>query len=84
MEQVRPFPIVYNLADRLEGYKVLERLGSSHAHIVPGHDPLVLQRYPAPRSEPQGIAARLDVEPIIESSASLIISIQETTNQAKV
>jgi glyoxylase-like metal-dependent hydrolase (beta-lactamase superfamily II) len=65
MEQVRPFPIVYNLADMLEGYKVLERLASSHAHIIPGHDPLVLQRYPAPRSELRGIAARLDVEPIM-------------------
>ena len=65
MEQVRPFPIIYNLGDMLEGYKVLERLASSHAHIVPGHDPLVLQRYPAPRSELRGIAARLDVEPIM-------------------
>jgi hypothetical protein len=33
------------------------------AHIVPGHDPLVMQRYPAPRPELQGIVVRLDVPP---------------------
>lgn len=63
MEQSRPFPIVQDLAAMLEGYKTLERLASSHAHIIPGHDPLVLKRYPAPREELRGIAARLDVEP---------------------
>ncbi|MEE1554910.1 MAG: N-acyl homoserine lactonase family protein, partial [Alphaproteobacteria bacterium] len=34
-----------------------------NAHIVPGHDPDVLQRYPAPRPELEGIVARLDVAP---------------------
>ena len=33
------------------------------AHIVPGHDPLVMQRYRPPRPELAGIAARLDVAP---------------------
>ena len=63
MEQGRPFPIIYNLGDMLEGYRTLERLASSHAHIVPGHDPLVLTRYPVPRAGLEGIAVRLDVEP---------------------
>jgi hypothetical protein len=31
--------------------------------IVPGHDPLVMQRYPAPSPALQGIAVRLDVPP---------------------
>lgn len=65
MEQVRPFPIIYNLGDMLEGYKMVERLASSHDHIIPGHDPLVLERYPAPRPELRGIAVRLDVEPVV-------------------
>jgi hypothetical protein len=30
---------------------------------VPGHDPLVMQRYPAPRPELEGIVVRLDVAP---------------------
>ena len=60
MEQQRPFPIVYNLADMVEGYARLRALADSPAHIIPGHDPQVLARYPAPDKALQGIAARLD------------------------
>ena len=66
LEQERPFPILYNLGDMLEGYKTLRGLASSRQHIVPGHDPLVVQRYPAPKRDLEGIAVRLDVEPIRE------------------
>ncbi|OWT53742.1 N-acyl homoserine lactonase family protein [Candidimonas nitroreducens] len=45
----RPFPIVYNVADMLSGYARLYAAADSPEHIVPGHDPLVLQRYPAYR-----------------------------------
>jgi glyoxylase-like metal-dependent hydrolase (beta-lactamase superfamily II) len=60
MEQVRPFPIVFNVAQMVEGYARLRALADSPAHIIPGHDPLVLERYPAPAAGLQGIAARLD------------------------
>jgi glyoxylase-like metal-dependent hydrolase (beta-lactamase superfamily II) len=60
MEQVRPFPIVFNVAEMVEGYDRLRALADSPAHVVPGHDPLVLARYPAPRPELQGVVARLD------------------------
>jgi glyoxylase-like metal-dependent hydrolase (beta-lactamase superfamily II) len=60
MEQVRPFPIVYSVADMVEGYARLRALADSPAHIIPGHDPLVLARYPAPVKALQGIIARLD------------------------
>jgi glyoxylase-like metal-dependent hydrolase (beta-lactamase superfamily II) len=60
MEQVRPFPIVWSVADMVEGYGRLRQLAGSSAHIIPGHDPQVLERYPAPRPDLQGIAARLD------------------------
>ena len=60
MEQVRPFPIVFNVADMVEGYTRLRALADSPAHIIPGHDPLVLARYPAPADALQGIVARLD------------------------
>ena len=63
MEQGRPFPVVYNVGDMLEGHKRLRQLASSPDHVIPGHDPLVLKRYPAPRPELEGIVARLDVEP---------------------
>lgn len=63
MEGPDPFPIVDNLSEMLEGYRTLERLADTHRHIVPGHDPLVLARYPAAGPSLEGIAARLDVEP---------------------
>lgn len=64
MEQGRPFPIVYNVADMLDGHKRLHQLAASSKHIVPGHDPLVMQRYLAPGRELDGIAVRLDAEPV--------------------
>jgi len=60
MEQVRPFPIVYSVADMVEGYARLRALADSPAHIIPGHDPLVLERYPAPSGALRGIVVRLD------------------------
>jgi len=60
MEQVRPFPIVWSVADMVDGYAKLRRLAESPAHIIPGHDPLVMQRYPAPSKALEGIAVRLD------------------------
>ncbi len=63
-EQRRPFPIVYNVAEMLEGFKTLYRLADSPEHIVPGHDPLVMKYYPALKPELEGIAVRLDVAPV--------------------
>ena len=60
MEQVRPFPIVWSVGDMVEGYARLRSLADSPAHIIPGHDPLVMQRYPAAAPELEGIAVRLD------------------------
>ena len=64
MEQVRPFPIVYNVADMLEGHQRAYALASSRAARDSGHDPLVLKRYPAPHRALEGIVARLDVAPV--------------------
>jgi glyoxylase-like metal-dependent hydrolase (beta-lactamase superfamily II) len=63
MEQDRAFPILYNLADMLEGFKTLRRLATSPKHIIPGHDPLVMDRYPAAREEMKDWIVRLDVDP---------------------
>jgi glyoxylase-like metal-dependent hydrolase (beta-lactamase superfamily II) len=60
IEQARPFPIVWSVADMVEGYRRLRELAASPAHIIPGHDPLVLERYPAPAEALAGIVARLD------------------------
>ncbi len=63
MEQGRPFPIVYNVFDMLKGHQRAYALASSPKYVIPGHDPLVLERFPAPKPELKGIVARLDVEP---------------------
>src|SRR5258706_8730423 len=60
MEQERPFPIVYDVAAMVEGYARLRSLAESPAHIIPGHDPLVLERYPAASKGLEGIVVRLD------------------------
>lgn len=62
-EQMRAYATVYNAGDMLEGFTAVKRLATSPRHVIPGHDPLVLHRYPAPRPELEGIAVRLDVEP---------------------
>ena len=64
IEQQRPYVTVYNVADMMEGHRTLRKLASSPAHIIPGHDPLVLERYPAARPGLDGIAVRLDAEPL--------------------
>ena len=46
MERSRPFPIVFNVADMLQGYVKLNAAAESPDHIVPGHDPRVLEIYP--------------------------------------
>ena len=63
MEKVAPFPIVYNVAEMIDGYATLRRLAESRAHIIPGHDPLVRQRYPAPDARTDDMVVRLDVAP---------------------
>ncbi len=63
LEQARPFPIVHSVGDMLEGYETMKRLADSPAHIVPGHDPLVIERYPAPNEALEGWVARLDAPP---------------------
>jgi hypothetical protein len=47
----------------LSGYDTADRLADSPKHIIPGHDPLVMERFPAAAGA-EGIAVRLDVDPI--------------------
>ncbi|MBN8994910.1 MAG: N-acyl homoserine lactonase family protein [Rhizobiales bacterium] len=63
MDSGRPFTTAFNIGDTLEGYGRVRALAPSPEHIVPGHDPLVMQLYPAPRPDLEGIAVRLDVPP---------------------
>ena len=60
-EKGKVFPITIDIADVLDGYVRLQALAGSPRRVVPGHDPLVLKRYPALNSQTQGIVHRLDV-----------------------
>jgi len=63
MEQSRPFPAVLDVLQMLEAHKKLRSLASSDDLIIPGHDPLVLQRFPSARTDFPGIV-RLDGDPV--------------------
>lgn len=45
-EARKPFPIVVDLQNMLDGYDTLYRLASAPELIIPGHDPLVRQYFP--------------------------------------
>ena len=63
IEEGRIFPVVHNAADVLEGYKTIKRLAASPLHVIPGHDPKVLERFPAARGGLEGWVVRLDADP---------------------
>ena len=46
-EARKPFPIVVDLQDMLDGFDTLYRLASAPGLIVPGHDPIVRTLFPA-------------------------------------
>jgi glyoxylase-like metal-dependent hydrolase (beta-lactamase superfamily II) len=60
METGNSYPIIFREDEMLAGYKTLNALAESAEHIVPGHDPLVMDRYPSPSPDLDGIVVRLD------------------------
>ncbi|HEY0301557.1 MAG TPA: N-acyl homoserine lactonase family protein [Rhizomicrobium sp.] len=63
METDRPFSTAFHLGDMVDTFRLLERLADSPEHIVPGHDPMVMQIYPSAGPGLDGIAVRLDSAP---------------------
>ena len=63
MESYRPFTTAFHVGEMLEAFDTLRAHAASAELIVPGHDPLVMRRYPAPSAELEGIVVRLDVAP---------------------
>ncbi len=61
-EKKRAFTTMFNVAEAVDGYGKLEQLAASPKHIVPGHDPLVMQRYPAVSKALEGIAVSLHAD----------------------
>ena len=60
MDEQRPFPIVFDVDDMIAGWQRVRALADSADHIIPGHDPAVLMRYPAADVGLDRIAVRLD------------------------
>jgi glyoxylase-like metal-dependent hydrolase (beta-lactamase superfamily II) len=46
-ERGNPFPLVVDLAKMLDGYRICDELADGPDHVIPGHDPEVLARFPA-------------------------------------
>jgi len=63
MDEGRPFPVVFDVARMVDGWRRLRDLVDDPRLIVPGHDPLVMQQYDAPSAELEGIVVRLDALP---------------------
>ncbi len=59
----KPFPIVVDLEDMLNGFTIIQSLADSTDHVIPGHDPSVRKLYPAVLGGDDSIV-RLDVSPI--------------------
>ena len=62
-ETGKPFPIVVDLEEMLAGFDFLNASAAAGERVIPGHDPLVMDWYPAPSQPLAGAAARLDVAP---------------------
>jgi hypothetical protein len=54
---------VANVVEMLEGYRTMRELASSPDAIIPGHDPLVMQQYPAAAPGLEDVVVRLDADP---------------------
>jgi glyoxylase-like metal-dependent hydrolase (beta-lactamase superfamily II) len=64
METGRIFPTAVHVGEMVEGYDKLRALAESPQHVIPGHDPPVMERHPAPSKDLEGIVVRLDVPPV--------------------
>jgi glyoxylase-like metal-dependent hydrolase (beta-lactamase superfamily II) len=60
LELDRPYAIVHSLPGMYDAFDRVRALaGGDDARIVPGHDPLVLERHAAPRAELAGLAVEI-------------------------
>jgi glyoxylase-like metal-dependent hydrolase (beta-lactamase superfamily II) len=58
--QNKPFPAVFQVGDMLAGFQRLRVLADAEEMVIPGHDPLVMDRFPVAGPGLEGIAVRLD------------------------
>jgi glyoxylase-like metal-dependent hydrolase (beta-lactamase superfamily II) len=64
MMEERPFPSLARLDEMMEGFRMIHRLAEgSWNHVIPGHDPLVMELYAPPSANLEGVVVRLDAPP---------------------
>ena len=64
MLEGKPFPVVADVAAMIDGWRLMRSLVDDPANIIPGHDPKVMRLYRAPAAELEGVAVRLDAQPV--------------------
>jgi len=62
IRQRNPFPVVVDVARMLRGYDIINGLADGEDHVIPGHDPLILKRFPMLNGNPEIV--RLDLPPV--------------------
>ncbi|GAB5468038.1 MAG: N-acyl homoserine lactonase family protein [Rhodospirillales bacterium] len=50
-----PFPIVADIPRMMAGHETLQRLAPTSDHLIPGHDPKVMDLYPAIAADPMTV-----------------------------
>jgi glyoxylase-like metal-dependent hydrolase (beta-lactamase superfamily II) len=63
VDEEKPFIVFYDMVDMLEGYRTCASLAGDRAFLVPGHDPIVTDIYPAVRPELEGLVLDLGKVP---------------------
>ncbi len=63
IERGVPFAVAFNLSDMITAHDRIRELADSDDHIVPAHDPRVIQIYPPASDALRGTVARLDLAP---------------------
>lgn len=66
LDSMRPYPRAFHVGDMLEGFDKLNAVAPTPDHIIPGHDPEVMERYDPPEESLRGIVVRLDQAPRIQ------------------
>lgn len=59
IEEDRPYSIVSDLTRMYGAFDLVRSLADSPDHVVPGHDPLVMQRFPPAQEGLEGVAVRI-------------------------
>jgi glyoxylase-like metal-dependent hydrolase (beta-lactamase superfamily II) len=62
LDAENPFPVLVSTIDYVEALRTVRRLADGPNHVIPGHDPLVLKRFPPARPDLDGAVA-LHLEP---------------------